>query len=126
MSRFINKFLIASLLTFILNVGQATFAAELPSELTIPASKPTQTNDLAIAKQTVRVEGQIVEVEIHPTEELLRYAPIFEALKIRHAYDPAMKTLRARRPYDNATLELVFPRRIGACKWSNNRPFAKR
>jgi hypothetical protein len=57
----------------------------------------------------VLVEGQRIDADIHPNGQLLRYAPIFNALRIRHAYDPALRTLRVARPYDNATIELVFP-----------------
>ncbi len=92
-----------------LGAGCVASAAPLPSELTIPTVSASQPKDSTNSKLLVRVEGQIVEADIHEAGELLRYAPIFDALKIRHAYDPALKTLRVRRPYDNATLELVFP-----------------
>ena len=63
-------------------------------------------------RAAVVVEGQAVDAEIHPGGKLLRYAPIFAALGIMHAYDPAQRRLRALRPYDNARFELVLPEGI--------------
>jgi hypothetical protein len=105
----IKSILKCSIFVATLCLGCAVRAAQLPSELTIPTASTIPTKESTNTMLSVRVEGQVVEAEIHETGELLRYAPIFDALKIRHAYDPAMKTLRVNRPYDNATLELVFP-----------------
>lgn len=63
----------------------------------------------AIEARKVRVEGELVEADIHPGGNLIRYAPILNQLRVKHAYDPAMRTVRVHRPYDNAGIELVPP-----------------
>lgn len=57
----------------------------------------------------VVVEGAPVEAEVHADGRFVRYAPVFAALGITHAYDPALRRLRVLRPYDNARFELALP-----------------
>ncbi|MEO8102394.1 MAG: TOBE domain-containing protein [Betaproteobacteria bacterium] len=57
----------------------------------------------------VLVEGAPVNADVHPTETLVKYGPIFDALKIMHSYNAETRTIKVRRPYDNAVLELVVP-----------------
>ncbi len=57
----------------------------------------------------VLVEGKPITADVHPGGELIAYRPVFDALLIEHSYNADTRTLKARRPYDNATLELVLP-----------------
>jgi|GEM_PF-2707683 len=96
------------------------------TQSTEPAVPPTPPAGIATSKETnkdankeanssaarsvaVYVEGVRVDAEVHPSGNAIRYGPIFDALKIRYRFDPAMRTLRVNRPYDNATIELVLP-----------------
>jgi SdrD B-like domain len=64
------------------------------------------------SEATVLVEGKPVTTAVHPGGELIAYRPVLDALMIEHSYSADTRTLKARRPYDNAVLELVLPQGV--------------
>lgn len=61
------------------------------------------------ALAAVVVEGKPVAADVHPGGEMIAYRPVLDALMIEHTYNRDLRTVRARRPYDNAIIELVLP-----------------